>query len=100
MDWTLVGIWCGLAAAIPAGAVLGYRRGHRTVSLLIGVACGMALVILGDTVASNAPLNGSEDFSYRIVLIFLGYAVIIVFAASFVVGVTMEWVMHRHRKLN
>jgi hypothetical protein len=100
VDWTVVGVWVGLAAAIVVGAVLGYRRGHRTVRLFVGVACGIALLILGDTVASNAPLHGSEDFSYRLVFIFLGFAVIVLFTGSFVLGVIMEWVMRRRHRLN
>ena len=47
------------AAAVVVGAVLGYRKGHRTFSLLIGEACGIALVILGATVATNAPLHAT-----------------------------------------
>jgi hypothetical protein len=100
MDWTVVGVWAGLAAAIVVGAVLGYRKGHRTVSLFFGVACGIALLTFGDTVASNATLHGSEDFSYRIVFIFLGFATIVLFSGSFLLGVIMEWVMHRRHRLD
>lgn len=92
-----MGVWAGLAAVIVVGAVLGYRKRHRTLSLFIGVGGGVALVILGDTVVSDATLHGSEDFSYRIVFIFLGFAVIVVFSGSFVLGVVMEWIMHRRR---
>lgn len=94
MNWPLLILYGGPSAAVVAGALLGHRGSHRATTAFLGMAAGVALVILAKTVVSNNPIGGG-DLSDRIVLTLVGIAVVILYTSSFVVSATLNWMLHR-----
>ena len=94
MNWPVLILFGGPLIAVMAGALLGYRGSYRAATAFLGMAAGVALVILANTVVSNNPI-GAGDFSNRIVLTLVGIAVVIVYTSSFVVSATLSWMLQR-----
>jgi hypothetical protein len=86
VDWQTVIVYVTLAAALIAGGVLGYRRGHRALTVFLGPVAGAAVVIVANTAVSNDSINGSGDLSWRIVFIGVGFAVVILYLLAFAFG--------------
>jgi hypothetical protein len=97
VNWPALILYGGPLAAVVAGAALGYRRTHRTSTAFLGIAAGIALVILANWLVSNNPIGGG-DLSDRIVLTLVGIAVVILYASAFVVSATLGWVLHRRER--
>jgi hypothetical protein len=96
MNWSVLILFGGPFVAVAAGAALGYRS-RRAATAFLGMAAGIALVILANTVVSNNPIGGG-DFSDRIVLTLVGIAVVILYTSSFVVSATLGWMLHRRSR--
>ena len=94
MNWPVVILYGGPLAAVVAGSALGYRRSQRTATAFLGIAAGIALVVLANWLVSNNPIGGG-DFSDRIVLTLVGIAMVILYTSAFVVGATLGWMLHR-----
>ncbi|MFL5830208.1 MAG: hypothetical protein ACJ76X_09855 [Solirubrobacteraceae bacterium] len=86
MDWQTVLVYLTLAAAVIAGGVLGYRRGHRALTVFLGPVLGAAVVIVGNKAVSNDSINGSGDLSWRIVFVGVGFAVVVLYLLAFAFG--------------
>ena len=94
MNWPILILYGGPSAAVVAGTLLGYRGSHRPTTAFLGMAAGVALVILANTVVSNNSIGGG-DLSDRIVLTLVGTTVVILYTSSFVVSATLNWMLHR-----
>jgi hypothetical protein len=86
VDWQTALVYVTLAAALVAGGVLGYRRGHRTLTVFFGPVLGAAVVIVANTAISNDSINGSGDMSWRIVFVGVGFGVVVLYLLAFAFG--------------
>lgn len=96
MDWPTVLVYLTLAAALIAGGVLGYRRGHRALTVFFGPVLGAAVVIVAKTAVSNDSINGSGDLSWRIVFMAVGFAVVILYLLAFAFGGAADALQRKH----
>lgn len=96
MDWPTVFVYLALAAALIAGGVLGYRRGHRALTAFFGPVLGAAVVIVANTAVSSDSINGSGDLSWRIVFMGIGFAVVILYLLAFAFGGAAGALRRRH----
>jgi hypothetical protein len=97
MSWPTLLMYLMLGAAVIAGGVLGYRRGHRALTVFLGPAFGAGLVIVANTMVSNDSINGSGDLSWRIVFAFAGFAIIVLYLLAFALGGVVDALSRRHR---
>ena len=56
LSWTYsLLVYGSVLIGIACGAALGYRRGHRALTVFLGPAIGVCMVITADTVLSRTP---------------------------------------------
>jgi peptidoglycan/LPS O-acetylase OafA/YrhL len=87
-------VWSILTGAPAAGLVVGSLRAWRWSWL--GLAVGGALLV-ASALASNDTLAGSEDMSWRILLIAAAVVTPVLFYPGVMVGAAARWLTGRLR---
>lgn len=84
--------WSVLLGAPLLGAVVGARYAWRWAWLGLGVAGGF---LVASRIASNNTLAGSEDMSWRILLVTAAIITPLLFCAGLLMAAASKWLLNK-----
>ena len=96
MTWTDSLLAYGMViTAITFGAALGYRRGHRAVTVFLGPVVGLCLILISYTLLSDHPTSTLSDTSWDVTLQADAIGFIVFYVAAFGFAALAGVILHQ-----